>query len=57
MVVAVGRAHFLKKNMVKEGAIVIDVGINYVDGKLQGDVDPSVEEIARVTPVPGVWDR
>ncbi|ABQ47072.1 Methenyltetrahydrofolate cyclohydrolase [Thermotoga petrophila RKU-1] len=53
VVVAVGRAHFLKKNMVKEGAIVIDVGINYVDGKLQGDVDPSVEEIARVTPVPG----
>ncbi len=53
VVVAVGRANFLKKNMVKEGAIVIDVGINYVDGKLQGDVDPSVEEIARVTPVPG----
>jgi len=53
VVVAVGKAHFLKRDMVKEGAIVIDVGINYVDGKWCGDVDSAVEEIAQVTPVPG----
>lgn len=53
VVVAVGRAHFLKRDMVKENAIVIDVGINVVDGKVCGDVDPSVAEVAAVTPVPG----
>lgn len=55
LVVAVGKKHFIKENMVKEGAIVIDVGINKEDGKLYGDVDfnsvkPKVEKI---TPVPG----
>ena len=40
IVAAVGRAHFLKADWVKEGAIVIDVGINRLDnGKLAGDVD------------------
>ncbi|MCD6550791.1 bifunctional 5,10-methylenetetrahydrofolate dehydrogenase/5,10-methenyltetrahydrofolate cyclohydrolase [Thermotoga sp.] len=53
VIVAVGKANFLKKDMVKKGTIVIDVGINYVDGKWYGDVDPAVEEIAHVTPVPG----
>ncbi|PLV60142.1 bifunctional 5,10-methylenetetrahydrofolate dehydrogenase/5,10-methenyltetrahydrofolate cyclohydrolase [Thermotoga sp. KOL6] len=53
VVVAVGKAHFLKKEMVKEGAVVIDVGINYVNGKWCGDVDPSVERVGYVTPVPG----
>ena len=54
-VVAVGRPEFLKKDMVKEGAIVIDVGINRVDGKLIGDVDfDAVSEVAGyITPVPG----
>ncbi|MDE6968020.1 MAG: bifunctional 5,10-methylenetetrahydrofolate dehydrogenase/5,10-methenyltetrahydrofolate cyclohydrolase, partial [Clostridia bacterium] len=39
LVVAIGKAKFVTADMVKEGAIVIDVGINRVDGKLVGDVD------------------
>ena len=55
VVVAVGRPEFLKKDMVKDGALVIDVGINRVDGKLVGDVDfDAVSEVAGyITPVPG----
>ena len=55
LVVAIGKPKFLKANMVKEGAIVIDVGINRVDGKLCGDVDfDEVEKKASfITPVPG----
>ena len=56
IVVAIGRAKFLTKDMVKPGAVVIDVGINRLDdGKLCGDVDFSeVEPLAsKITPVPG----
>jgi len=53
LVVAVGKAFFIKPEHVKEGTIVVDVGINFVDGKIAGDVDPEVEKIARLTPVPG----
>lgn len=54
IVVAVGKKYFLTKDMVKEGAFVIDVGINRDDnGKLCGDVAKDVSEIATVTPVPG----
>ncbi|MBQ9709159.1 MAG: bifunctional methylenetetrahydrofolate dehydrogenase/methenyltetrahydrofolate cyclohydrolase FolD [Clostridia bacterium] len=55
VVVAVGRAGFLTADMVKPGAVVIDVGTNRVDGKLVGDVDfDSVKEVAGyITPVPG----
>jgi methylenetetrahydrofolate dehydrogenase (NADP+)/methenyltetrahydrofolate cyclohydrolase len=53
IIVAVGKAGFLKKDMIKEGAIVIDVGINILDGKIAGDVEQSVQEIAYLTPVPG----
>ncbi|MBN1940660.1 MAG: phosphoribosylglycinamide formyltransferase [Candidatus Diapherotrites archaeon] len=55
LVVATGNAHLIKEDMVKEGAIVIDVGINRVDGKLVGDVDfEKVKEKAGwITPVPG----
>jgi len=53
VVVAVGRAGFLKPEMVKEGAIVIDVGINIVESKIVGDVDNEVQEKAWITPVPG----
>ena len=48
VVVAVGRPEFLKKDMVKDGAVVIDVGINRVDGKLVGDVDFDRSEERRV---------
>jgi len=53
LVVAVGKAFFIKPEHVKEGTIVVDVGINFVDGKIAGDVDSEVEKIARLTPVPG----
>lgn len=54
IVAAVGKACFVKPEMVKEGVVIVDVGINSVDGKLVGDVDPAVaEKAAAFTPVPG----
>lgn len=53
VIVAVGKAGFLKPQMVREGAIVIDVGINVVNDKVVGDVDPEVESKTMLTPVPG----
>ncbi len=55
LVSAVGKAHFIIPEMVKPGAVVIDVGINQLNGKLVGDVDfDAVKEIASaITPVPG----
>ncbi|ANE33987.1 bifunctional 5,10-methylene-tetrahydrofolate dehydrogenase / 5,10-methylene-tetrahydrofolate cyclohydrolase [Campylobacter hyointestinalis subsp. lawsonii CCUG 27631] len=56
IVVAVGRPNFLKENMVSDGAIVIDVGINRLDnGKLVGDVDFDnvAPKCSLITPVPG----
>ena len=55
LVAAVGKAGFVTADMVKPGAIVIDVGINRVDGKVCGDVDfDAVREVAGwITPVPG----
>jgi methylenetetrahydrofolate dehydrogenase (NADP+)/methenyltetrahydrofolate cyclohydrolase len=55
LIVAIGKAKFLKADMVKPGAVVIDVGINRTDDGLVGDVDfESVKEVAgRITPVPG----
>ena len=53
---AIGKAKFVKKEMVKDGAVVIDVGINRMDdGSLVGDVDfENVSKIASfITPVPG----
>lgn len=46
IVAAVGKACFIKPEMVKEGVVIVDVGINSVDGKLFGDVDPAVAEKA-----------
>ena len=55
LVAAIGQPHFVKASMVKPGAVVVDVGINRVDGKIVGDVD--TEDVAKVasaiTPVPG----
>lgn len=55
LVVAVGKSNFITADMVKEGAVVIDVGINRVDGKLCGDVDYQhvQEKCSYITPVPG----
>lgn len=54
LVAAVGKAGLIKKEHVKKGAVVIDVGTNRVDGKLKGDVDfEEVKEVAsKITPVP-----
>lgn len=56
LVAAIGKAEFVKADMVKEGAVVIDVGINRTEeGKLKGDVD--FENVSKkasyITPVPG----
>ena len=55
LVAAVGKAGFVTADMVKPGAVVIDVGINRVNGKVRGDVDfEAVKEVAGwITPVPG----
>ena len=54
LVAAVGKAGFVTPDMVKPGAVVVDVGINRVDGQIVGDVSPDVEQVAGyLTPVPG----
>ena len=55
LVAAVGKADFVTADMVKEGAVVIDVGMNRKDGKLCGDVafDEVNEKASYLTPVPG----
>jgi methylenetetrahydrofolate dehydrogenase (NADP+)/methenyltetrahydrofolate cyclohydrolase len=56
VVVAVGRPHLLKGDMIKPGAVVLDVGVNRLpSGKLAGDADfdAIVPKAAFITPVPG----
>lgn len=55
LIVAVGKAGLITADMVKPGAVVIDVGINRVDGKIVGDVDFErvQDKVAYLTPVPG----
>lgn len=55
LVVAVGQKHLITKDMVKEDAVVIDVGINRIDNKLYGDVDFDnvKDKVSYITPVPG----
>jgi methylenetetrahydrofolate dehydrogenase (NADP+)/methenyltetrahydrofolate cyclohydrolase len=55
LVAAAGKPKLITKEMVKPGAVVIDVGINRANGKIVGDVDfESVKEVAGfITPVPG----
>ena len=52
---AIGKARFITADMVRPGAVVIDVGMNRVDGKLCGDVDfdAVAEKVSYITPVPG----
>ena len=54
LVVAIGRAKYIDDSYIKEGAYVVDVGINHVDGKLCGDVDfdKVVDKVKAITPVP-----
>ncbi len=55
LVAAIGKPKFVTEDMVKDGAVVIDIGINRIDGKLIGDVD--FENVSKkasyITPVPG----
>ena len=56
LIAAVGKPHMIKANMVKEGAVVIDVGVNRLEnGKLAGDVafDEVAAKASFITPVPG----
>lgn len=54
VIAAIGSAHFIKPEMVKPGAVIVDVGITRVDNKLVGDVDPTVAQIASaMAPMPG----
>lgn len=55
IVVAVGQKHFLKADMVSDGVVIVDVGINSVDNKIYGDVDflEVFKKASHITPVPG----
>ncbi len=55
LIAGVGRPRFITKDKIKEGAIIIDVGINRVEGKLVGDVDFDgvLDKCSKITPVPG----
>lgn len=55
VIVAVGKPKFLTKDMVRQGAVVIDVGINFFKGSLVGDADfdSLVSHVSAITPVPG----
>lgn len=55
VIVAIGRARFLTPEYVKEGAVVIDVGTNRVEGKLVGDCDfdALLPKVSKITPNPG----
>jgi len=55
LIAAIGKPHFVTSDMVKDNAVVIDVGINRVDDKLVGDVDYEsvLKKASLVTPVPG----
>jgi methylenetetrahydrofolate dehydrogenase (NADP+)/methenyltetrahydrofolate cyclohydrolase len=54
VVAAIGQSHFLKAEMIKQGAVVIDVGISRTSAGLEGDVCPGVfEKASFVSPMPG----
>ena len=59
LIIAIGHANLVKAEMLKEGAVVVDVGINNLDGKLVGDLYNSIDvtniekKAAAITPVPG----
>ena len=54
VIAAIGQAHFLKAEMIKPGAVVLDVGISRTEAGLLGDIDPGVMSIASfVAPMPG----
>ncbi len=55
LIAAVGKPEIIKRDMVKEGVVIIDVGTNEVEGKLVGDVayEEVLDKSSVITPVPG----
>jgi methylenetetrahydrofolate dehydrogenase (NADP+)/methenyltetrahydrofolate cyclohydrolase len=54
IIAAIGKAHFIKPQMIKAGAVVIDVGITRIDSQLLGDVDPAIKSVSGYfAPMPG----
>ena len=55
IIAAIGKPNFVKADMIKDGAVIIDVGINRVSGKIVGDVDYDdvFNKVSAITPVPG----
>ncbi|MGL5123987.1 MAG: bifunctional methylenetetrahydrofolate dehydrogenase/methenyltetrahydrofolate cyclohydrolase FolD [Fusobacteriaceae bacterium] len=55
LIVAIGKDRFVKKEMIKKDVIIVDVGINRVDGRIYGDVDfeDVLSKVSLITPVPG----
>jgi methylenetetrahydrofolate dehydrogenase (NADP+)/methenyltetrahydrofolate cyclohydrolase len=54
IIAAIGKAHFIKPQMIKAGAVIIDVGITRIDSQLLGDVDPAITSVAGFfAPMPG----
>ncbi len=55
LIVAIGKANYITEEYIKENAVIIDVGINRVEGKLYGDVDFNriKDKVSYITPVPG----
>ena len=53
IITSVGKADFLTKDMVKKGSILVDVGFNFKDGKICGDICSDVDNYKYITPVPG----
>ncbi|MBC8499093.1 MAG: bifunctional 5,10-methylenetetrahydrofolate dehydrogenase/5,10-methenyltetrahydrofolate cyclohydrolase [Candidatus Atribacteria bacterium] len=55
LIAAVGKPEIIKRDMIKEGAVIIDVGTNEVEGKLVGDVayEEVLDKASIITPVPG----
>jgi methylenetetrahydrofolate dehydrogenase (NADP+)/methenyltetrahydrofolate cyclohydrolase len=54
IIAAIGSAHFLKADLIRKGAAVIDVGISRTSAGLLGDVDPAVMDVASfIAPMPG----
>lgn len=53
VITSVGKANFITQDMVRDDVILVDVGFNYLDGKICGDVSRDVDKYKYLTPVPG----
>jgi methylenetetrahydrofolate dehydrogenase (NADP+)/methenyltetrahydrofolate cyclohydrolase len=55
LIVAVGKPNFITADLIKEGVIIIDVGISRIEGKIYGDVnfEQVLPKVSKITPVPG----